>query len=144
MDQQKTTVLIAGGFHTPGITRLLKEAGYSYVVITPQIKTYSPMDQHLYVQRLLGYAIPLSKKDLNAPLITFASGSKVRSRPKSGKPASLNSDLRSKLSRTPFAIPPVRDIFTAMDQPLPSSVKISLIKQRAEMLESARQVAFSR
>jgi hypothetical protein len=30
-------VVITGGFHTPGITRLLKERGYSYAVVTPTI-----------------------------------------------------------------------------------------------------------
>ncbi len=33
----KVAALIAGGFHTPGITRLLKEEGYSYTVVTPVI-----------------------------------------------------------------------------------------------------------
>ncbi|MDD4894928.1 MAG: hypothetical protein PHW54_06430, partial [Candidatus Omnitrophica bacterium] len=33
----KVAALITGGFHTPGITRLLKEDGYSYTVVTPVI-----------------------------------------------------------------------------------------------------------
>ncbi len=39
MDQtnQKLAVLIAGGFHTPGVTRMLKDKSCSYVVITPVI-----------------------------------------------------------------------------------------------------------
>lgn len=32
-----TGLLIAGGFHTEGMTRILKEAGVSYVVLTPRI-----------------------------------------------------------------------------------------------------------
>ena len=35
----KVAALITGGFHTKGITRLLKEKGYSYVVISPYSKT---------------------------------------------------------------------------------------------------------
>jgi hypothetical protein len=33
----KVAALITGGFHTPGIIRLLKEEGYSYTVVTPVI-----------------------------------------------------------------------------------------------------------
>jgi hypothetical protein len=36
-DKVNTTVLVAGGFHTDGMTALLKEANASYVVITPKI-----------------------------------------------------------------------------------------------------------
>jgi len=31
-------VLISGGFHTDGITRLLKEKDMSYIVVTPKIE----------------------------------------------------------------------------------------------------------
>ncbi|MFH1753854.1 MAG: hypothetical protein ABH875_06695 [Candidatus Omnitrophota bacterium] len=34
----KAAMLMTGGFHTPGVTRRLKEAGYSYVVISPRIE----------------------------------------------------------------------------------------------------------
>jgi len=34
----KTAILMTGGFHTPGVTRRLKEAGYSYVIISPRIE----------------------------------------------------------------------------------------------------------
>jgi len=41
-DKMETTgdtfaALIAGGFHTPGISRLLQEEGYSYAVVTPRV-----------------------------------------------------------------------------------------------------------
>ncbi len=36
-DNVKIAALIAGGFHTPMLTRLLAEAGYSYIVISPKI-----------------------------------------------------------------------------------------------------------
>ncbi|MEK6733198.1 MAG: hypothetical protein AABY55_06175, partial [Candidatus Omnitrophota bacterium] len=35
----KVSTLIAGGFHTKGITKLLKEKGYSYIVVSPYSKT---------------------------------------------------------------------------------------------------------
>jgi hypothetical protein len=34
---ENIAVLITGGFHTPGVTRMLKEKGYSYMVATPVI-----------------------------------------------------------------------------------------------------------
>jgi len=34
----KNAILTTGGFHTPGVTRRLKEKGYSYVVISPRIE----------------------------------------------------------------------------------------------------------
>ncbi len=38
--------LMTGGFHTPGITRRLKEAGYSYVVIAPRIEMAMDYDKY--------------------------------------------------------------------------------------------------
>lgn len=35
--QAQLAVLITGGFHTPGVSHMLKEKGYSYVVVTPAI-----------------------------------------------------------------------------------------------------------
>jgi CheY-like chemotaxis protein len=48
-----TAVLVAGGFHTPGITRILKERGASYVVVTPVI-TEEVKSRDVYNQRLMG------------------------------------------------------------------------------------------
>jgi len=42
----RAAFLATGGFHTPGVTRRLKEAGYSYVVIAPRIE--SDMDYDKY------------------------------------------------------------------------------------------------
>ncbi|MBU4590144.1 MAG: hypothetical protein KKG01_04385 [Candidatus Omnitrophica bacterium] len=39
-------VLIAGGFHTPALTRLLADSGYSYIVISPKVTTET--DEGLY------------------------------------------------------------------------------------------------
>ncbi|HNA59604.1 MAG TPA: hypothetical protein PLT11_00905, partial [Elusimicrobiota bacterium] len=45
-DMEKTgarrAVLIAGGFHTPGLTRLLRQSGASYAVVQPQFATDAP------------------------------------------------------------------------------------------------------
>jgi len=38
-DNPKLAVLIAGGFHTPKLTQLLNDKGYSYVVISPRVTT---------------------------------------------------------------------------------------------------------
>ncbi|MDP2921627.1 MAG: hypothetical protein Q8O12_04605 [Candidatus Omnitrophota bacterium] len=48
MDKDNTlvAVLIAGGFHTPALTNLLSEKGYSYVVISPRVTTKT--DDNLY------------------------------------------------------------------------------------------------
>ncbi|MDD5771357.1 MAG: hypothetical protein PHO81_03890 [Candidatus Omnitrophica bacterium] len=44
--KDKTVVLITGGFHTPGISRMLKDKGYSYLISTPVITKES--DSSLY------------------------------------------------------------------------------------------------
>lgn len=45
-------VLITGGFHTPGVTQMLKEKGYSYVVVAPVITQKS--DPNVYFSVLRG------------------------------------------------------------------------------------------
>jgi hypothetical protein len=45
-------VLVAGGFHTDGITKLLKDQGVSYIVVTPRIQTLDP--DNPYQSVLLG------------------------------------------------------------------------------------------
>ncbi|MDO8603073.1 MAG: hypothetical protein Q7O04_04400 [Candidatus Omnitrophota bacterium] len=49
-DNAKTAILIAGGFHTPQLTNLLSEKGYSYIVISPRVITKT--DDNLYRQAL--------------------------------------------------------------------------------------------
>jgi len=53
--KQPTTIMVVGGFHTVGITTKLKEAGHSYVVITPHVKEHTDVDQYLYTERMLGH-----------------------------------------------------------------------------------------
>jgi len=50
--QSKLAVLITGGFHTPGVSRMLKDKGYSYMVVTPVITKQS--DPSLYFSVLKG------------------------------------------------------------------------------------------
>jgi len=50
--ETKLAVLITGGFHTPGISRMLKEKGYSYAVVTPVITKQS--DSSVYFSVLRG------------------------------------------------------------------------------------------
>ncbi|MFA4990996.1 MAG: hypothetical protein WC569_00245 [Candidatus Omnitrophota bacterium] len=72
----KTAALISGGFHTEGITRLLKENGYSYVVITPYSST--EIDEENYKYLLSGKRKPIEELisevngKLRAPLANSA------------------------------------------------------------------------
>ena len=45
-DGAKTAILIAGGFHTPTLTQLLNDKGFSYIVISPRVTTKT--DNNLY------------------------------------------------------------------------------------------------
>lgn len=49
--KEKIAVLITGGFHTPGITKMLKEEGYSYLVITPAVTKKGDSNVYLSVLR---------------------------------------------------------------------------------------------
>jgi len=55
----KVSALIAGGFHTKGITRLLRERGYSYIVVSPYSKT--DIDEKNYHFLLSGKRKPLTE-----------------------------------------------------------------------------------
>lgn len=48
---QKDLIVVAGGFHTEGLSQLLKEAGVSYMVITPELGGKAA-DEDLYFTRL--------------------------------------------------------------------------------------------
>ena len=56
---QKLAVLITGGFHTPGVTQMLKDKGYSYVVAAPVITQKS--DSSVYFSVLRGEKKPLEE-----------------------------------------------------------------------------------
>ena len=49
---QKVAVLITGGFHTSGVSRLLRDSGYSYAIVTPTITQKS--DSSVYFSVLRG------------------------------------------------------------------------------------------
>ncbi|OQX53678.1 MAG: hypothetical protein B5M48_02795 [Candidatus Omnitrophica bacterium 4484_213] len=49
---EKAAVLICGGFHTKGVTQLLKQKDISYIVITPRVS--SKIDTELYFSVLRG------------------------------------------------------------------------------------------
>lgn len=53
----KTVVLVAGGFHTPGITALLKKEGVSYVTVAPAVTSHTAQDRARYVARLMGHHV---------------------------------------------------------------------------------------
>ena len=56
-----SAVLITGGFHTDGLNRLLKNAGYSYVVVTPAISQKA--DPELYFSVLRSEQARLADND---------------------------------------------------------------------------------
>jgi len=62
----KVSALITGGFHTKGLTRLLKDKGYSYIVISPYSKT--EIDEENYRYLLSGKRKPIEEliKQLNS------------------------------------------------------------------------------
>lgn len=47
-------ILVAGGFHTPGITKILNQKGVSYITVAPNVTTHTARDKQLYVARLMG------------------------------------------------------------------------------------------
>lgn len=47
----KYVVLITGGFHTPGISELLKKRGFSYLVVTPLINSSADSSRYFSVLR---------------------------------------------------------------------------------------------
>lgn len=55
-------VLIAGGFHTPEFTRLLKERQVSYAVIAPQIGVVGRADKEKYYKALAQTYVPMSRE----------------------------------------------------------------------------------
>lgn len=55
-DSVNVAALVAGGFHTPTLTGLLSDAGYSYVVISPRVAT--PTDDNLYRNSLKAEWLP--------------------------------------------------------------------------------------
>jgi len=56
---QNLAVLITGGFHTPGVTQMLKDKGYSYIVVAPVITEKS--DPNIYFSVLKGEKSHLEK-----------------------------------------------------------------------------------
>ncbi|MBU1933221.1 MAG: class II fructose-bisphosphate aldolase [Candidatus Omnitrophica bacterium] len=55
----KVVALIAGGFHTKGITKLLKDKGYSYIVVSPYSST--DIDEENYHFLLSGRRKPITE-----------------------------------------------------------------------------------
>ncbi|MDP3042642.1 MAG: hypothetical protein Q8N62_08000 [Candidatus Omnitrophota bacterium] len=60
---EKLAVFIAGGFHTPGMTQMFKEKGYSYAVVTPSITKKT--DSSIYLSVLRGERKPQSDNNID-------------------------------------------------------------------------------
>jgi len=65
-DEQRVAVLVAGGFHTGPITKLLREKNISFVVLTPAVDKITAHDRELYLKRLNGHY--LTSEDIMAGL----------------------------------------------------------------------------
>jgi hypothetical protein len=63
VSKEKIVVLITGGFHTPGVTNLLKEKGYSYAVVAPVVTERA--DSSIYFSVLKGERIRRSWDNLD-------------------------------------------------------------------------------
>ncbi|MBU1913507.1 MAG: hypothetical protein KKB22_08245 [Candidatus Omnitrophica bacterium] len=74
----KVATLITGGFHTKGLTRLLKEKGYSYIVISPFSKT--EIDEKNYHFLLSGKRKPIEDliKQLDQPEVANKPAANLR------------------------------------------------------------------
>ena len=75
----KVAALISGGFHTKGIIKLLKEKGYSYIVVSPYSKT--DIDEENYRYLLSGKRKPigefLKELDFTETVKTLHSGLRI-------------------------------------------------------------------
>jgi hypothetical protein len=54
-----TAILVAGGFHTPGLTRELRDCGVSYVVVTPRVTAVPEKSD--YLDAFIRDPLPLEK-----------------------------------------------------------------------------------
>jgi hypothetical protein len=125
-DEQNTTIVVASEFHTLGMTQRLKKAGYSYVVITPRAKQASDEEERRYVQRILGH--PMTFEEAAAFQVE-------RQTPEESW--ALANKLSEKLRTTELSMPPIRDIFTAMDRPwMQPSVQLALVTHRQHVLHT--------
>ncbi len=93
LGSNSTVALIAGGFHTAGITRELKKAGVGYLVITPAIDDVNDQYQPLYERRMAGEHVTLAEvaRDLHADA---AAANSARSGQMVALVTSLGSSLR--------------------------------------------------
>lgn len=148
--KQPTTVIVAGGFHTPGLTQRMRAQGLSYVVITPKIKLQNVAGERQYVARVMGQ--PISSREASRNVIF--PGAQMLEGPllsplKKSEVMSLAEKLVQKLPEMTFLNVPSSDLLTAMDSPwLDRSVRGSLAQQRARIfspvLTDARDAADQR
>jgi hypothetical protein len=136
LDHQSTTVIVTGGFHSAGLAKRLKEMGFSYVVIRPDVQKMSKSENHQYIERIMGYPIPersISKVTEATAIDLPDLGIKIPLQKE--EVWKMASDLRERLPNVNFSIPAQEDIFTAMDLPwLPPPVKAAIIHERSGLI----------
>lgn len=72
---EQAAVLVFGGFHKDQIRKVLREKGFSYLIVSPKISTIDPVHQ-LYYKRLMS----VGRHPFEAPL-PIARASRIASRP---------------------------------------------------------------
>jgi phosphomannomutase len=65
--QHGTVVLIAGGFHTAGVTQAFKKAGVGYVVVTPVVNELAEGYHDLYEKRISGQSLTVAEVQADFP-----------------------------------------------------------------------------
>ncbi len=74
--KEDTAIVVAGGFHTAGITQELKKQGISYDVISPNITAeFTAADETRYAERMAG--VPVSLDGLSSPKVVALSESYI-------------------------------------------------------------------
>ncbi|MBN1823733.1 MAG: ROK family protein, partial [Endomicrobiales bacterium] len=67
---KKMTLVVAGGFHTTGISRLLKQTGASYIVITPNVTKETAFSEKVYNRIALKQAAEISAQTMALQLLS--------------------------------------------------------------------------
>lgn len=91
-ENRSTAVLVAGGFHTEGLTQLLRQKDISYAVVTPKVNGTLP-DGHKTLDLLARDPAPLEKlfagETVNIPTARMMNTENIQTSSLAGKLASL-------------------------------------------------------
>ncbi|MBL8022725.1 MAG: YvcK family protein [Elusimicrobia bacterium] len=138
-EKASVAVLVAGGFHTEGMTALLKKADVSYAVVTPRIGEIPNNSQPL--QSLIRDPLPLEKL-LAGEVITLQSPRLLAAHPPQVSPA-----LQEKIQRNgravkliPLVVGTLLELLVA-GKPLPSLAHGRIVESSVETSSNGNPVA---